>query len=253
MNTPLEPQAGVNVSFAVEWDVDASVTYQWYHPNATVFTEDAKTLLLKRKMIDRAIDLSEVKEVPPVFVESRKAADVIFPDTRDGDPVSADEAEEEEEEEEEESWKDEPDKEWEVKKILAHGFLQNGGIMYLLEWEDWDEPTVCRSFPPHTSMHINKLHQRISKQWESEDNLCDCQDLVDEYHMANPVPLFGEKAKDPPSCEKHKEPLPLPEAKRKRGSTTRKRTKIDEKVYDVSEVLGVKITQVCGSTTSYSL
>lgn len=135
----------MNVSFAVEWDVDASVTYQWYHPNATVFTEDAKTLLLKRKMIDRAIDLSEVKEVPPVFVESLKAADVIFPDTRDGDPVSADEAEEEEEEEE--SWEDEPDKEWEVKKILAHGFLQDGGIMYLLEWEDWDEPTVCHTFP----------------------------------------------------------------------------------------------------------
>lgn len=142
-------QAGVKVSYAVEWDVDASVTYKGYHPRTSVFTEDAKVLLLKRMMVDRVVDLSEVLEVPPVFVEARNRRDeVTFPDPQSR---SSDKSEDETEEG---VWEDEPNKEWEVKKILAHCVLQDGTTLYLLEWEGWDEPTVCNKptlFTHHTN------------------------------------------------------------------------------------------------------
>lgn len=124
--------------------MDASVTYQKYHPGTTIFTGDAEVLLLKRKMVDRMVELSATLEVPPVFVESLTEG-VTCSDAQNPNFDT--------EETEQWFWEDELDKEWEVKKILAHCVQQDGKIMYLLEWEGWDEPTVCHKHTLFTKNH----------------------------------------------------------------------------------------------------
>lgn len=85
--------------------------------------------------------------------------------------------------------------------------------------------------------------QTCFQQWESEDNLCGCQELLEEYHLANPVPLLIEQTttKHSSSPQKHKDSLTSPKAKRKR--TKQKQDEEEEELFEVSEVLGVKITQ----------
>lgn len=101
-------------------------------------------LLLKRKMVDRMVELSTTPEVPPVFVESLTEG-VTCSDAQNPNFDT--------EETEQWFWEDELDKEWEVKKILAHCVQQDGKIMYLLEWEGWDEPTVCHKHTLFTKNH----------------------------------------------------------------------------------------------------
>ena len=85
--------------------------------------------------------------------------------------------------------------------------------------------------------------QTCFQQWESEENLCGCQELLEEYHLANPVPLLIEQTttKHSSSPQKHKDSLTSPKAKRKR--TKPKQDEEEEELFEVSEVLGVKITQ----------
>ena len=69
--------------------------------------------------------------------------------------------------------------------------------------------------------------------------MCGCEDLLEEYHMANPVPLFVEQTATNISSSREHEPSSQPKAKRKRSSATPTKQEEEEELFVVSEVLGV--------------
>ena len=194
--------------YAVEKDRKSAATFARYHPHTTAYLGQVEDLLAKRMMVDRTLDLKKTPNVGKVFPfapQNKSGAAVAEDDETDSDGYDSDiydgfgwdqredddeEKDEEEDEEVEgkddtdvdeedtdeekgikhnsEDWKNMPEQEWEVTKILTHRvdpvcFHQrvsskvanstlneiikqdDGKTYYLLKWKNWDKPTVSNS------------------------------------------------------------------------------------------------------------